>query len=283
VFAHPIHFGIFCSLVLSLVYVGLNGHWQWFKRYVIAGIVGFCGFLSVSSGPVLAMGVQIALIGWAWMMKWSEYRWRIFALLTIIGYAIIEIGSDRTGIYAVVQRLSFNPQTAFSRRILFEKGLEQVSRTPILGIGRNPLPLPAWMTGSIDNFWLFITVTFGVPAFLLFFGALVVAMVRAGRRDFSQVPEVLPLRMAWIFTMASLALILATVAIWGELYAIVVFMFGSGIWLQTISTEGKVPHVANPQPEMPNRKSVQYTRYAHKKPPSRSTRVTGPAKYRRES
>ncbi len=258
VFAHPIHFGIFCSLVFSLVFVGLKDTMTWFRRVIVAGIVGFCCFLSVSSGPVLALAVQIGLIGWAWVMKWSNYRWTIFTVLVVIGYAIIEVLSDRSGIYAVVQRLSFNPATAFSRRILFEYGIEQIGRTPFLGVGYNGWAKPAWMTGSVDNFWLFLSVTFGLPAFILLFGAFVTAMILAARRDFTQAPKLTSLRLGWIITMTSLVLSLATVAIWGELYSIAMLMLGSGAWFITTSADD----VANANQNAPLQEVAKRLRYS---------------------
>ena len=264
VFPHPIHYGIFSSMAFSLAYVGLAERLRSFRRTVATGLVGLSCFLSVSSGPVLALAAQIGLIGWAGLFRHNRHRWVIFWTLGILSYIIAELASGRSAVYAIVTRISFSSQTAFARRILFNYGVEQIGRKPLLGVGYNSWPLPAWMTGSVDNFWLFVAVRFGLPAFILLSGAFVVAMIIVGRRDFSADPELCHLRRAWIFTLVSLMLVLATVAIWGEVYSMVLFMLGSGLWMTNTDPAPNVPRTAVAGDE-PKRLS-RYTRFAGTKP-----------------
>lgn len=270
VFAHPIHYGIFCSMVFSLVLIGMAGVWDSVRRMIVAGIVGLCCFLSVSSGPFLALVSQFALIGWGWGMRWTGMRWRILGIIVLVGYTVIELASTRSGIFAVVSRLSFSPSTAFSRRVLFEYGVAQIQRDPVFGKGYNPWPLPPWMTGSIDNFWLFLAIVFGLPALLFFAGAFLVSMVAVGRRDFSAAPALQPLRLAWMFTMISLSLVLATVAIWGEMYAMVLFVLGSGLWMITAETSPQTPQPQSPDTGGGGRAALRYSRFSTRPAPART-------------
>lgn len=264
VFSHPIHYGIFCSLGFSLVYVGLADRMQWFRRAIISSLIGVSCFFSVSSGPVLAVAVQIGLIGWGTIFRRSKYCWAILWGSGLFFYVIAELASGRAAIYAIVSRISFSSSTAFARRVLFEFGVRQIERKPLLGVGYNPWPLPRWMTGSVDNFWLFVAVRFGVPALIMLAGAFLIAMIVAGRRDFSEDPTLYPLRRAWIFTLVSLVLVLATVAIWGELYSLILFTLGSGMWLLTVEPQQQakrsVAGDAKPESNSP------YTRFSGKKP-----------------
>jgi len=268
VFPHPIHYGIFCSLAFSLFYEGLAERLRWVRRALGTGVIGVCCFMSVSSGPVLAMLVQMGLIGWNSTLRRVRHRWMIFWVLAIVGYIVAEIASSRSAIYAIVSRLSFSSSTAFSRRILFNYGVEQIGRTPVLGVGYNSWPLPAWMTGSVDNFWLFVAVRFGLPAFLLLAAAFIVPMIIIGRRDFSAAPELNAMRRAWIFTMTSVILVMATVAIWGELYSLVLFTLASGLWMTTAAAE---PVRSAAAPHSTARETAsRYSRFAPRPPGPRS-------------
>ncbi|MEL6620912.1 MAG: O-antigen ligase domain-containing protein [Pseudomonadota bacterium] len=260
VFAHPIHYGIFCSMAFSLVYVGLADRMGWFRRAITSGLIGLCCFFSVSSGPVLALAAQLGLIGWGAALRGTVHRWTILWSSALVLYIIAELASNRGAIYVIVSKISFSSSTAFARRILFNYGVDQIGRTPVFGLGYKPMPLPHWMTGSVDNFWLFVAVRFGMPAFLLLAAAFLVAVIVAGRRDFSADPELYPLRRAWIFTIVSLILVLATVAIWGELYSLVMFMLGSGMWFLTVAPKKQI--AASETAKADPKRSSRYTRFA---------------------
>lgn len=253
-FPHPIHYGIFCSLAFSLFYVGLADRMGWFRRAIGGTLIGLCCFFSVSSGPVLALMAQIGLIGWQVLMRGVRARWRLFWIIMIVGYIVMELASTRSAIYAIVSRISFNARTAFSRRILFNYGVDQIERTPIFGVGYKSLPLPSWMTGSVDNFWLFVAVRFGMPAFLMLAAAFLVAMIIISRRNFEADHELELLRRAWLFTLVSTILVLATVAIWGEVYSLVLFVLGSGLWMigtKVTQDLGAAPPPAEAPPSSP--------------------------------
>jgi hypothetical protein len=254
VFAHPIHYGLFCLVPFSLVYIGLAGIWSRFRRSIAAFLLTICCVLSVSSGPLIALMAQIGLIIWFLAMRWTGVPWRIFAFIAVSSYIVIELLTERFGVYSIVERLALNRHTAFSRKILFEVGVEQIWRTPILGIGYSRLGgLPSWLSGSMDNYWLLLAVRFGIPTFLFFFAAFLIALIGVGRRDLSAVPNIRTLRLGWIFVMSSLGIALATVAIWGEIYSMIFLVLGSGLWIQTVNidarpavapndTEGRGPH-----------------------------------------
>lgn len=233
-FVHPIHYGLFCSIGLSLVYVGLQTTMSWAKRTWKTALIGFAAFLSLSSGPLLAMMTQVGLIGYDRITTQVKNRWKIFGYMSLFGYIVLELSTNRWGIYALAERLAFNSWTAFNRRMLLEYGLRQIGQTPIFGVGLNEWALPPWMSGSVDNYWLLLAVNFGLPAFLLFAGAVLVSMIGIGRRDFSSDQDLVALRRGWIFTMASMCLAIFTVAVWDNMSSLVVLAFGSGIWMASV-------------------------------------------------
>ena len=154
---------------------------------------------------------------------------------------MLELASTRPALFAIVARLSFSTGTAYSRLALFEYGMAQIRRTPILGNGYNPFPMPPWMTGSTDNYWLMLAIVLGVPAFLFYAGAYLSAMIRIGRRNFDHDPVLHDLRLGWVIMMVGLSLTLATVALFGETSAIVLLIFGCAQWMQTAGETAHEP------------------------------------------
>ena len=233
VFSHPIHYGLFVSLVLSIWFISLRGVISGFWRWTGGAIIIACCFFSVSSGPFLSLMVQIALAFYAYIARNLEKIWLRLGLVFGIAYLIIELASNRPAIVAVTSRLTFNSSTANVRFILFDYGMAQVWRTPILGIGFRQWDLPSWMTGSLDNFWLGLALVFGVPAFLFLFLAMVTALVGIGKRPFKKGGPLANARLGWGITMVSLMLTLATVYVWSEVASLMMFMIGAGVFMLT--------------------------------------------------
>ena len=263
VFSHPIHFGLFCSVVFSMVLIGLQDKMASGLRFILAGTVLFACFLSVSSGPLLSAVVQLLLIGYLWLTPKMEHRWRNLAIVGSVVYSILEVLSTRVALFVIVSMLSFSPHTANVRKLLFDYSMEQIKRTPILGHGFNTASyMPSWMSGSVDNHWLLAAVIYGVPCFVFLFLAFVIPMVQVGRRDFSRSETLTNIRRAWCFVLISVMLSMATVAIWGPIYSYLFFILGSGLWLK----EYKVEEGAGVRPEPAARPALRYTRFADAPP-----------------
>lgn len=229
-FAHPIHYGLFCSCTVALCFIGLRDYLSLKARILITTALILCTFLSVSSGPILSMVTQIFLISWAILAKGLARKWRILTGLLAMLYAIAEIMSNRIAIYAIVSILSFSPNTANVRRVLFEYGSAQIARTPILGVGFNSWPLPKYMTGSLDNHWLLLALIYGLPSLIFLFWAIFLTFYHLSISS-AKDSTFQNMRLGWVFTMISLLLTLSTVAIWGEMQSIFYFLFGSGVWM----------------------------------------------------
>lgn len=230
-FAHPIHYGLFCSMAFSLYFVGLQDTVRFFKRMFVSGTVAFCCFLSVSSGPFFAMIVQLALISYRKGTGWMKSRWTALWTTIFVLYIPLELLSTNALVYAIAERASFTPQTAYARKVIFEHGTAQIGKTPVFGNGFNEWDLPDYLHGSVDNFWLLLALQFGIPAFAFMMTATVWGLFSAGKRDFSKDKFVNTWRRGWIFTMVSIIISLATVAVWAELYTVTMFMIGSGMWM----------------------------------------------------
>lgn len=263
VFAHPIHYGLFCSVVFSLSFVGLKDIVSPFRRYVASAIIALCGFLALSSGALLAMVLQLGLIVWSTMFARMKGRWWLLVGLFVLAYVAIGLLSNRTPVRVFMSYATFSAETAYYRSIIFDWGMVNVWSSPLFGIGLKDWVRPSWMrSSSMDNFWLVMAVRYGIPGFLLIAAGYAFAIVRVMRRDFQGDPILTLFRRAWVFTFFGLSFTLATVHIWTNVYSFVFFMFGAGMWLIAApvgaALEGRLPL----EPTMGGCPRSRYTRFA---------------------
>lgn len=234
VFAHPIHYGLFCSLAFPLAYIGLNGLVSWVWRIVASAAILVGAFLSLSSGAFLSVLLLLGLIFWATVFSRVKARWLLLLGLFIFLYVLIDLLSSRTPTRVFMSYATFSAHTAFWRGLIFEYGMQNVWANSIFGLGLNDWVRPEWMgTSSVDNFWLLTAMRYGIPGFLALAIGYFLPLWKIGRRDFDADPVLWHQRRAWSFTFASLSFTLSTVAIWSSVYSFVFFMFGAGIWLLT--------------------------------------------------
>lgn len=248
VFAHPIHYGLFSSVALSLTFVGLRNSMSLAGRIVACMAIGLGVFLSLSSGALLAALLQIGLIAWDMTFRSLRHKWLLLVGLFVAMYVTIDLLSNRTPIRVLMSYATFSAQTAFYRSVIFEWGMKNVWANPIFGLGYRDWVRPAYMVqGSIDNFWLVMAIRHGIPGLLLLAAGYLDAMTRVGLRRFARGSTLANLQLAWMFTFVGLSFTLTTVHIWTAVYSFVFFMLGSGLWLAA-ATSDKEP-VADDVPE----------------------------------
>lgn len=233
-FAHPIHYGLFCSAAFSLVFVGLKGLISTTRRYLTAAIIGICVFFSLSSGALLPILLQIFLIFWVYLLRDVRQRWVILLGIFSVIYVVIDLLSNRAPIGVFMSYATFSAHNAYWRGIIFEWGMMNVWANPIFGLGLREWVRPFFMRkGSVDNFWLLNAMQYGIPGFLLLMTGYLPTLWWIGRRNFDADPRLWLLRRAWMFTFAGLTLTLCTVHVWTSIFSFVFFLFGAGMWFLT--------------------------------------------------
>ncbi|WP_392336682.1 O-antigen ligase family protein [Loktanella salsilacus] len=251
VFAHPIHYGLFCSVVFSLCFVALRGTMTTVRRFLTSAVIVASGFLALSSGALTAIAFQFGLIIWATLFRSIKARWWILVGLFALGYVSVDLLSNRSPIEVFMSRATFSAHNAYWRAIIFEWGMKSVWAHPLYGIGLNDWVRPWYMfSGSMDNFWLVIAVRYGLPGFLFLAVGYLAVIFRVMRRDFSGQERMLLLRRAWVFTFLGLTFTLCTVHIWTNIYSFVFFMFGAGVWFifyDPVVAEGTIDPKDPPQ------------------------------------
>ncbi len=278
-FIHPIHYGLFCSMAFALVYVGLARVMSSGARRACAAGFGLGVFLSLSSGALLALLLQIFLIAWSVVFRDVEKRWLMLLGLLAVMYVFIDITSNRTPIRVFMSYATFSAHNAYWRSIIFDWGVmnimgsvaEGIPSAKLFGIGLNDWIRPSFMhSGSMDNFWLVVAVRNGLPAFAALAGGYAWLLWKVGQRDLGGDLLLIDLRRAWMISFAGLTFTLATVHIWGSIYSFVFFMFGAGVWFLTAEPENR-NDAPEPEPEAHDRSRESYTRFP--KGPATSTPV----------
>jgi hypothetical protein len=271
-FAHPIHYGLFCSVAFSMAWVGLKGWSSNLNRVVISTTIAACGFLALSSGALLAIFLQIGLILWAMMFAAVNGRWWWLVALSALAYLVVDLLSNRTPIMVFLSYATFSAHTAYWRTIIFDWGVANVIGSaekgiigsPWFGIGLKDWVRPWFMhSGSMDNFWLVMAVRYGIPGFLTLALGYCIGLKRIIQRDFTGDQVLSQFRLAWVFTFMGLTFTLCTVHIWTSIYSFAFFFFGAGIWLIKVQPksqdEGAAPSFENIDLA---RSTLPYTRFA---------------------
>jgi hypothetical protein len=248
-FAHPIHYGLFCSTVFGLTFVALKGSLSTAARYAGSAVVLLCVFVSLSSGALLALVLQVMLIVWATVFARMKARWYLLLGLTAVAYVVIDLLSNRTPIEVFMSYATFSAHNAYWRSLIFEWGMKNVWANPIFGIGLNEWVRPFYMySGSMDNFWLLQTVRHGIPGFLLLATGYILGLALVMRRDFSADPRLRQIRLSWVIVFFGMTFTLSTVAIWTNIFSFVFFLYGAGFWLIVAQPAGTAPAAPAPPP-----------------------------------
>ena len=251
-FAHPIHYGLFCSTVLSLTWIGMKGILNGTSRYLAVFAIIAAVFLSLSSGALLSVAMQTGLIVWNFVFRKNSRRWLLLIGLCAFFYVVIDLLSNRTPLRVFMSYATFSAHNAFYRAIIFEWGMKNVWNNPIIGLGLRPWIRPSFMvSGSIDNYWLVMAVKFGIPGFLMIAGGFLDAMLRIGRRKLTPGSVTSNLRLGWMFSFVGLAFSLSTVHIWGSLLSFVYFLLGAGLWIASASDATEAVAASATEPPRP--------------------------------
>ena len=237
-FAHPIHYGLFCSTALALTYIGLRTVTSRGKRLLGCAAICLGVFMSLSSGALLAALLQIGLIAWDTMFSKVARRWLMLLGLFAVMYVLIDLLSNRTPIKVLMSYATFSAHTAYYRSIIFEWGMINVWDNPIFGLGLRNWIRPSYMkSGSMDNFWLVMAVRYGIPGFLLIALGYADALYRVGRKKLTPGTTLSDLRLGWMIMFVGLSFTLVTVHIWTSVYSFVFFLLASGLWIASANDE----------------------------------------------
>ena len=229
-FDHPILYGVFAASTFAATYYVLVRENLRLKAIGLMGIVAGSAFLSLSAGPFVGLACQGGLIAWDRLTKGISLRWSALVSVFLLMWFAVSLGSNRSPVNVFISYLTFSPNSAYNRILIWEYGSAEVGRHPLFGIGFGDWIRAPWMSDSMDNFWLLTAVRYGLPALIFLAGAIVVLAIRqarVSRRD----PDLNRHRMAWVTIIVGLAVSGVTVHFWNSVFAYFFFLIGTGAWM----------------------------------------------------
>ncbi len=241
VFEHPILFGVFAATAFGLLYHRIRPGGQGTAGYRLAWLSLVNTFFSLSSGALLSVVTQIGITMWDRIMHGLRNHWKLLIGLTVAGYVVIDLLSNRTPMEVFISYATFNAGTGYMRIIIFDWGMKNVLANPLFGLGMRDWVRPGWLSPSVDNFWLVNAMRHGIPGFLFIAGTFLSVIVGLGRLKIGD-PEVALMRKGLVIAFIGLSMSLVTVHIWGPTYAFVCFLLGASAWIR--DRAGEDPEVA---------------------------------------
>ncbi|MFX0547529.1 O-antigen ligase family protein [Roseovarius sp. S1116L3] len=260
-FPHPIHFGVFILSLVGVSYYVLGYNQAWVNRIAKAFIIALTGAFCLSSGPLVSLMAQANIIVWDGLMKSFRQRWHFLLGLSVLGFIIVDLISNRTPFHVLASYLSFNAQTAYSRINIWIWGTKNIFDNPLFGIGFNDWERLYFMTDSVDMFWILPAMQNGIPVwilwFLLFFSIFLSVAYRRNLNEKSNW-----YRTGYLVTMFGMFMVGWTVHFWTHTYVFFVFMLASGIWFCDHEERSESPEQrAKPS----NVNTLLYSRFEPKK------------------
>lgn len=231
-FEHPILMGICLGSILALTHLVVGRETTGSGRWLRTIMVGLTGALSLSSGPLSGILAQSLLLAWNWVFEEVRARWTILISTSLVLALTIQLLAKRP-LPNILVSFAFEEQSAYFRIVIWEYGMRSVASHPWFGVGMGQWDRPSWMPPSIDMFWLYNAIVYGIPGALLmlaFFFAAVLSISRV--RNLEQ--RYYDYRAAYLIAMTFFFLTGWMAHFWNGTYVFFVFMVGAGIWLREI-------------------------------------------------
>ncbi|MBE7184179.1 MAG: O-antigen ligase domain-containing protein [Methylobacterium mesophilicum] len=227
---HPIHFGVMIGCTFALTHLVLGFGETSFKRNVRSATVVFVAFLSLSSGPLTGVFGQAFLLGWGRALRAFPMRWGLL-IGGIAGlFVLTGLFANRSLPVILIGYFAFDEWSAYIRTLTWEYGIQSILNHPLWGVGFGDWDHPTWLTSSVDMHWLVDSIRHGILASPLLLLSLFSAVLAAGRA--SGLDERLSAyRSAYVIAMMGFFMAGWAVYLWGTVYALFVFLMGSGLWL----------------------------------------------------
>jgi hypothetical protein len=235
-FDHPILFGVFTGSTFALVYLVLGYGKSRFGRLRKGLLVVTTAFLSLSAGPLSALAAQMLLIVWDGVLKHISQRWKILWGVMLAMYALVATVSNQSVAAFYLTHFSFDEGSAYYRLLIWNFGSATALNHPLFGVGLGEWERPSWMPPSIDMFWLYNAVRYGIPAgFLMMFAFVSIVWSVGFRKGLPR--EFIEYQKAYLFVMIGFLVVGWTVHFWNATYVFFTFFIGSGIWLLDVEQD----------------------------------------------
>ena len=230
-FEHPILYGLFCAMTVAPIYYFYKDNPS--RAICYTAIAVAMTYMSLSSAPLIAVLICLLLITWDHV---TGSRWKLLVWIAVSLFVFLSVASNRGPLVIMIDYLTFNPHTAWTRIWTFNYGSIQVMEHPFFGMGVfEDWPRPRGLTPSVDNFWLLVAMRHGLVGFILLALALVFGMRAVIRAKISD-RTLHAWRTGYVVALVGLYFSLATVHMWGDTSAFIMCFIGAGMWFCTAET-----------------------------------------------
>lgn len=257
-FEHPILYGLCCSMLGALYFYTRVGT---FRKITVVFFLFCMTFMSLSSAPLLSIMIQAALFSWGYL---TRNKWGLLFGIFVITYAIVDLASNRTPITILINYITFEPHTAWTRIATWEYGVAGIKERPIFGFGIGEAwttwEKPSWLTDSVDSYWLVISMRHGLIGIALYLTFISVHIARIAYAKKSE--SISSIRTGYLVSLVGIIFVLTTVHIWGSADVLVHFFLGAGTWMIAASAQGHVEPVKQKERMAPK---YAYTRFNQKR------------------
>ncbi|WP_112662175.1 O-antigen ligase domain-containing protein [Microvirga sp. c27j1] len=236
-YEHPILFGVATGCILAPVYLVLGYQKPVWQRSWRSMIVIITSFLSMSAGPTSAVVAQGMLLTWNRVLHKFKDRWKVMWGLVLVMYLFVEVVSNQSVPEFFMTHFSFDEVSAYYRVLIWRFGSASALSHPVFGVGFERWERPSWMPPSIDMFWLYHAIIYGLPAAFMMMLAFISLFVTVGLKK-GLGDRLTEYRTAYLISMTGFFLVGWTVHFWNAVYVLFLFLLGSGAWILDAKTEG---------------------------------------------
>ena len=242
-FNHPILLGVFSSSLLGLIWYLFRerGKYDSVQKALILIAVTLT---TLSSAPILLLILQFFAIAWNRLADNFKWKWKMVAAAFASLYVFLLFWSPFSPMIVILSRITFDAQTSYYRRLIWEYGSTEVINNPFFGIGRNDWMRPVWMiSDTIDNFWLKTAMQFGFPAIILLILCVCLLIFKVAFKMKANWSKDFQLACrGWIVSIISLSIIGCTVDFFGSNHVYFYFLLGIGASLTKMNGISDVSH-----------------------------------------
>ncbi len=233
VFSHPILYGTVGAVAVPLLVYFRDRASAIDRPFYTILVLCLMGtvVISISSAPYLALIIQYALFLLYLVGKQNKRIVTILLGVVLSMYVFVQLGSNRGFLSIFLSFATFNSGTAYTRVIIWTYGIMNIEQNPIFGIGLRNWIRPPWLSGgSVDAYWLMMTMRHGV-LYIVFIASWLLLIVRDLLRSVKVLPQYKTLALVWLLSIYSFLVIGITVHLFDKVQSVFFFFCGSIIWI----------------------------------------------------
>lgn len=176
-FPHAILYGTFCAVAGAIL---LYSERTSSGRIMYGGICLIGCLLAMSTAPLMAFSIAIAVYCYDRFMSAYPWRWQVILTIMIV-FLVIVFATANKPVSWLVAHLTLDPATGYFRVATWDNALHYIGLSPYVGYGfASYAPEDFFANASADAVWLTMSLRFGVPATALLFLANIISFYRSG-------------------------------------------------------------------------------------------------------